>query len=66
MITNRDFGHNLKVEMTKASVSGQDLAKEIDVTVNTISRYRNGTRFPSMKMLKRIVAALGCDSSRFI
>ena len=63
---NRDFGENLKREMWKARMTGLELAEEINVSPVTISRYRNGRRFPDVRIVKHIKNALGCEIADLI
>jgi transcriptional regulator with XRE-family HTH domain len=63
---NRNFGENLKREMWKAEITGKQLAKEINVSPVTISRYRTGKRYPNVLILKHIKNALGCDIAELV
>ena len=57
------IGNNIKRFREENSISRNDLAKAINVTVQAISQYENCKRLPSDTLLTKIATALGVDTS---
>lgn len=53
------IGENIKRARRKKGISQEELARAIDATKSTISKYELGHRQPPLDVLRRIAAALG-------
>ena len=60
------FSKNLKYYRLKNELTKKDLAERISVTPMTISNYENGSRKPSMDILKALADALNVRVSDFL
>lgn len=54
---------DIKRVMKEHGVSGKDLAERLGVTTVTVSNHLNGN--PSVEVLERIAAAIGCKVGDF-
>ncbi|WWU64686.1 helix-turn-helix transcriptional regulator [Clostridium baratii] len=61
-----NIGENIKKIRIKKGISRKKLAKELNVSEPTISRYENNKREPNLETLKKIANVLECDLSRLI
>ena len=59
-------GLNIRRERVKARLSQFMLAKAIGIGQGAISRYENGTRLPSVRMIKKLAIALKCPFTRLV
>lgn len=57
---------NLTIQRKKAGIKQKELAKSLGVLPNTISGYETGQCAPSLDMLKKLAAALNCESKDLI
>ncbi|MCL2042745.1 MAG: helix-turn-helix domain-containing protein [Treponema sp.] len=55
------LGKNIKIYRKSCNISQSKLAENVDTATNYISAIEAGRRFPSVKMLEKIAAALGID-----
>ncbi|MGN0730972.1 MAG: helix-turn-helix transcriptional regulator [Treponema sp.] len=55
----------IEFELKRNNMSQKDLAKRLEVSEVTVSRWLNGERDPSIETLNRIADALGCSTSAF-
>lgn len=60
------FSKNLRYYRLKNSMSKAELAKQSGLTPMAITNYENGTRNPSMEVLKRLATVLGVKISDFL
>ena len=56
-----NIGLNIRVQRNRAGFNQSHLAEALGVCQTAISRFEKGQRNPSINMLKRIAAALGCS-----
>ena len=54
----KDFGNNLKELMKKNNYTIEKLAEEINITDNTIKKWRSGERIPNIDMLYELAKIL--------
>ena len=52
------FGENLKIAREAKGLTQQDLARQLYVTRQTVSRWETGTRYPDLYMAKRLAELL--------
>lgn len=57
------FAKNLKRLMLENNLNQTELAKKIGLSEAAISRYLNGTRFPSTKVVAKLMEAFNCKTS---
>lgn len=62
MLTKK-IGSNLKTLRTRNGLTQAEVAKYAQTTVNHYAKIERGEVMPSIKMLKKIVKALGVKSS---
>lgn len=62
---NTSFSEKLSLRLKQIGMTQRDLAKEIQMTEATVSRYISGERLPSVETLKKIADALEVDVSYF-
>lgn len=62
---NNKFSTILKRKLKEQKISQSELARLIDVTDTSISRYINGTAKPRPILLARIAAVLNCSIADF-
>ncbi|MBM7616931.1 transcriptional regulator with XRE-family HTH domain [Weissella uvarum] len=55
------LGEKIKRVRLLRDLTEKELANEINVSVNTLSHYENGTRKPDIEILIDIEVALGVD-----
>lgn len=55
----RTFGDSLKGWLTGRGVSQEDLARRVGTTQATISRYVDGTQYPTLPFAVRLHAVTG-------
>ena len=60
------FSKNLRYYRLKNSMSRAELAKQSGLTPMAITNYENGTRNPSMEVLKSLANVLGVKISDFL
>lgn len=60
------FSKNLRFYRLKNSMTKKELASKSNLTSMAITHYENGTRKPSMPILKRLAEALGVKVSDFL
>lgn len=60
------LGENIKRERVRAGFDQARLAHELGLDQTAISRFENGSRRPSVDLLKRIAGVLGCDFSALV
>lgn len=60
------FSKNLRYYRLKNSMTKKDLADKSDLTSMSITNYENGTRKPSMEILKKLAIALNVRVSDFL
>ena len=58
-MSERTFGHKLKIAMAKADMTNNELASQANLDPSMVSRYRMGDRMPNLTTLLRIKNALG-------
>lgn len=63
--TNNEFSTILKNKLKEKRISQSELARRIDVTDTSISRYINGTAKPRPILLERIATVLNCSITDF-
>ena len=63
---NKIFSYNLKRCMEFYCIQNVDLAKRLDVSVQTVSAWTNGHKIPRMKMLDKICTVLHCNRSELL
>ena len=56
-----EFGWNLRRQLEKYSITQNELAQELTVSRQLISRYINGECLPSLDKLLNIMYIIGCD-----
>ena len=61
-----DLGANIYAERKKANIKQYKLAEAIQIGQTAISRFENNTRKPSIAVLKKIAAALGCSFAALV
>lgn len=67
MIVRNDFGVILDNKLKNKNISKAQLARLIDVSDTTVSRYVLGyTRKPKKLLLERIAKVLGCSIREFL
>jgi len=59
----KHLGSNIKQTRTNLGISQAKLAEMVDMATNYLGLIENGKKFPSAKMIERIAAALGKDST---
>lgn len=62
---NTSFSEKLSLRLKQIGMTQRDLAKEIQMTEATVSRYISGERLPSVETLRKIADALEVDVSYF-
>ena len=62
---NNSFSEKLSLRLKQIGMTQRDLAKEIQMTEATVSRYISGERLPSVESLRKIADALEVDVSYF-
>lgn len=50
-----NLNERLKLARTKAELTQQEVAKELQVTQGTISKYESGEKQPSIEMLTKLI-----------
>ena len=60
------IGKNLRRERKKAGFGQMRLARMLLLDQTTISRFENGSRQPSINLLKKISTALGCSFAALV
>lgn len=55
------IGENIRNERMRANLKQNQLAEALEIGQAAISRFENNTRRPSVKLLKKIAATLGCS-----
>ena|GEM_PF-3092049 len=60
------IGNNIRRERVKARLNQYELARSLDIGQAAISRYENGARRPSIKILKKMAAVLGCSFTTLV
>ena len=60
------FSKNLRYYRLKNSMTKKELADKSDLTSMAITNYENGTRKPSMDILKKLAVALNVHVSDFL
>ncbi|MCY6354397.1 helix-turn-helix domain-containing protein [Clostridium sp. ZS2-4] len=56
------FGERLRSERTRKNISLEELAKELNTTKATISRYENNLREPKIEFIKQIADYFNCST----
>jgi transcriptional regulator with XRE-family HTH domain len=62
----RTFALNLREAMQAAGVTQEALARAVDVTLSTVSRWYRGLNKPDLDTLDRIAEALGTEASELV
>ncbi|MBQ1266122.1 MAG: helix-turn-helix transcriptional regulator [Proteobacteria bacterium] len=62
---NTSISEKLSLRLKQIGMTQRDLAKEIQMTEATVSRYISGERLPSVETLGKIADALEVDVSYF-
>jgi transcriptional regulator with XRE-family HTH domain len=62
----RTFADNLREAMQAAGVTQEALARAVDVTLSTVSRWYRGRNKPDLDKLDRIAEALGTEASELV
>lgn len=65
-LVERTFAANLREAMTAAGVTQEGLARAVDVTLSTVSRWYRGRNKPDLDKLDRIAEALGTEASELV
>lgn len=60
------IGENIRSKRMSAGFDQGRLARELGLDQTAISRFENGSRRPSVEMLKKIAALLGCTFSSLV
>ena len=60
------MGENIRKERIKAGFDQMRLARALELGQTAISRFENGSRRPSVDLLKKIAAALGCSFAALV
>ena len=60
-VTTITFGSWLKEKRRAAKKKQYDLAKEIPINANTLSRYETGERLPTLDVAERICELFGAE-----
>ena len=60
------FSRRLRDQMTYAGISQKELAELTGISVQSLSKYVNGTASPSAYNISKIARALNCSPSTFI
>ena len=60
------LGRNIRKERIKAGFDQMRLARALELDQTAISRFENGSRRPSVELLKRIAAALDCTFAALV
>ena len=60
------IGMNIRKERIKAGFDQMRLARALELDQTAISRFENGSRRPSVELLKKIAAALGCSFAALV
>ena len=60
------IGANIRKERIKAGLDQARLAQAVGLAQTAISRFENGSRRPSVELLKRIAAVLGCSFAALV
>lgn len=55
------FAYKLKRKLKEKNISQSELARRIDVTDTTVSRYIKGDAYPRPLLLRRIANVLDCS-----
>ena len=66
MLTNEEFAIRLKNRLKEKNITQSELARRIDVSDTTISRYITGTARPRTLLLNRIAVVLDCSVIYFL
>ena len=56
---SEQFSHRLSLAMKRLGITQRDLAKQINIREQTLSRYKSGTRIPDTEELHRLAKFLG-------
>lgn len=59
--TDKSLGLRIKTAREKASLTQDQLALQVGIAKETLSKYENGHRTPDAAQLNRMVNATGCD-----
>lgn len=62
----RELGQNLKSVMEEYNMTQRELAKETNISKQTISAYVCGERMPSLDNLANIAYVLNCDLDELV
>jgi len=60
------IGENIRKERTKAGFDQSQLARALELDQTAISRFENGSRRPSVDLLKKMASALGCSFAALV
>ena len=66
MLSNEEFSIRLKNKLKEKNITQSELARRIDVSDTTISRYVTGTARPRTLLLNRIAVVLDCPVRYFL
>lgn len=61
-----NFASNLKASRTEKNISQEELAKQIGVHPNHLSRYERGLASPSIEVVQKIAEVLGISIDRLV
>ena len=61
-----NFATSLRVEMAKADIGRDELAKLTGISKSCISKYRKGSRKPGWMNIRKIMAALDVPADKFL
>lgn len=62
MTENERFGRNLSELMKRNNISGNKLAKKLEITPSAVSQYRNGRTVPTEENLRKIAEIFSCST----
>ena len=57
------LGMRIRMARKQAGFSQEELAKSLNITLNSVNRYEKGHRKPDADILRRMVEILHCDPS---
>ena len=58
--------NGIKVIRKKIGLSQAELAQRVGVTRESISRYEDGSRTPSLQVFQKLASALGCTLDELV